>query len=139
MKIYVYYIGKPKNTHVNAIAEDYVKRACRFSSVEMREVKPERAEVFERHVSARKICLDPNGRAMDSDGFSQVIQRASLDARDLVFLIGAHDGLPPEWRSRSDLMLSLSPMTYSHEMARMMLTEQIYRAFAILNRLPYIR
>jgi 23S rRNA (pseudouridine1915-N3)-methyltransferase len=54
-----------------------------------------------------------------------------------VFLIGAHDGLPEAWRGREDVLLSLSKMTWPHELARAMLAEQIYRAFSILHNLPY--
>jgi 23S rRNA (pseudouridine1915-N3)-methyltransferase len=139
VKIFVYYIGKPKDAHANALAEDFLKRASRYAPVEMRETKPDRSDMFDRHAAARKIFLDPTGRAMDSDGFSQLLARAAMDARDLVFLVGAHDGLPQQWRGRADLLLSLSPMTFSHELARVMLAEQIYRGFAILNRLPYVR
>ena len=76
---------------------------------------------------------------MDSAAFARLIGSAGMEARDLVFLIGGHDGLPPEWRPRADLLLSLSPMTFPHELARAMLAEQIYRAFAILRNLPYVR
>jgi 23S rRNA (pseudouridine1915-N3)-methyltransferase len=57
----------------------------------------------------------------------------------LVFLIGGHDGLPPEWRSRTAQLLSLSTMTFPHELARAMLAEQIYRALATLRGHPYPR
>jgi 23S rRNA (pseudouridine1915-N3)-methyltransferase len=56
-----------------------------------------------------------------------------------VFLLGGHDGLPGEWRPRADLLLSLSAMTFPHELARAMLAEQIYRAFATLRGHPYPR
>jgi 23S rRNA (pseudouridine1915-N3)-methyltransferase len=56
-----------------------------------------------------------------------------------VFLLGGHDGLPPEWKPRADLLLSLSVMTFPHELARAMLAEQIYRAFTTLNGHPYPR
>jgi 23S rRNA (pseudouridine1915-N3)-methyltransferase len=62
-----------------------------------------------------------------------------MDGRDLVFVIGGHDGLPPGWSARADLLLSLSLMTFPHELARAMLAEQIYRAFATLRGHPYPR
>ena len=62
-----------------------------------------------------------------------------MEGRDLAFLIGGADGLLPEWRPRADLLLSLSPMTFPHELARAMLAEQIYRAFATLRNHPYPR
>src|SRR4051794_22374683 len=105
----------------------------------MREVRPERFDPWERHPAAHKVLLDPAGKTMDSRAFSRLIDKASTESRDLVFLIGGHDGLPAEWRPRGDLLLSLSAMTFPHELARAMLAEQIYRAFAILRNLPYVR
>jgi 23S rRNA (pseudouridine1915-N3)-methyltransferase len=105
----------------------------------MREIRPERMDLFAKHPTARKIFLDPAGKPLDSNGFSRLIAAAEMDGRDLVFLIGGHDGLPPEWRPRADILLSLSSMTFPHELARAMLAEQIYRAFAILRNLPYVR
>jgi 23S rRNA (pseudouridine1915-N3)-methyltransferase len=139
VKIFLYYIGRAKDPHTNAVAEDFLGRATRFAPCEMREIRPEKVDLFAKHPSARKIFLDPAGKPMDSQGFSKLIAAAEMDGRDLVFLIGGHDGLPSEWRHRADLLLSLSSMTFPHELARAMLAEQIYRAFAILRNLPYVR
>jgi 23S rRNA (pseudouridine1915-N3)-methyltransferase len=105
----------------------------------MREIVPQRFDLFARHPSARKIFLDPAGRPLDSPGFIQLFSTAAQTGQDLVFLIGGHDGLPPEWKPRADLLLSLSAMTFPHELARAMLAEQIYRAFTTLNGHPYPR
>ncbi len=86
-----------------------------------------------------KIFLDPAGKAMDSAGFIKVVEQAEREGQDLVFLLGGHDGLPAEWRARADLLLSLSAMTFPHELARAMLAEQIYRAFTTLRGHPYPR
>ncbi|HTU46870.1 MAG TPA: 23S rRNA (pseudouridine(1915)-N(3))-methyltransferase RlmH [Bryobacteraceae bacterium] len=139
MKLFLYYIGKPRDQHANAIAAEFVKRCSRYADCEMREIVPQRFDLFARHPSAWKILLDPAGRAMDSAGFIQIIERAEHEARDLLFLIGGHDGLPTEWKPRADLLLSLSPMTFPHELARAMLAEQIYRAFTTLRGHPYPR
>jgi 23S rRNA (pseudouridine1915-N3)-methyltransferase len=139
VKIYLYFIGKPKDPHANAVAEDFVGRAARYTPCEMREIRPERVDLWEKHPSARKIFLDPAGKPMDSPAFAAVISKAEMDGRDLVFLIGGHDGLPPAWRARADLLLSLSTMTFPHELARAMLAEQIYRGFCILRNHPYVR
>ena len=139
MKIYLYFIGKPKDSHTNAIAEDFLKRASRYAPAEMREIRPDRFDLWERHPSARKILLDPAGKAIDSAAFAKLIAKAELESRDLVFVIGGHDGLPAGWAPRADLLLSLSPMTFPHELARAMLAEQIYRAFATLRGHPYPR
>lgn len=139
LKLFLYYIGKPRDLHANAIAAEFVKRSGRYADCEMREIVPQRFDVFAKHASARKIFLDPAGRAMDSGGFIRLVERAEQEARDLVFLVGGHDGLPPEWKGRADLLLSLSSMTFPHELARAMLAEQIYRAFTTLRGHPYPR
>jgi len=105
----------------------------------MREITPERFDLFGKHPAARKIFLDPAGRSLDSTAFIAIVEQAEAHGQDLVFLLGGHDGLPHEWRARADLLLSLSPMTFPHELARAMLTEQIYRAFTTLRGHPYPR
>lgn len=139
MKIAVYYVGKPKDEHLNAIAADFLGRCTHYARIESREVKPGRGVPWEKMPGARRIALDPAGKAYDSAAFTALVERSEGEGRDLVFLVGAHDGLPAEWRASADLLLSLSPMTFPHELARAMLAEQIYRAFATLRGLPYIR
>jgi len=139
LKIYVYYIGKPRDPHANALAEDYLARLSRFCPVEMRQLRPDRDEPWTRHASARKIFLDPGGRQTDSPGFASLVARAQQEGRDLMFVVGGADGLPRGWTAHADLLLSLSAMTWPHELARAMLTEQLYRAFATLRGHPYPR
>ena len=139
MKLHLYYIGKPRDAHANAMAEEYVKRIRRYARLEMTEVKPERSEWWVKHASAWKVLLDPGGKSMPSTGFAGMVAKAELEARDLVFVIGGADGLPAEWREHADVLLSLSAMTFPHELARAVLAEQIYRAFAILRGHPYPR
>jgi 23S rRNA (pseudouridine1915-N3)-methyltransferase len=139
VKVFVYYIGKPRDTHANAIAAEFLKRSSRYSDCSMREILPQRFDLFAKHPTARKIFLDPTGRSIDSAQFVKSVERAERDGQDLVFLIGGHDGLPPDWKGRADLLLSLSPMTLPHELARAILAEQIYRAFTTLRGHPYPR
>ena len=139
MKIHLYFIGKPRDPHANAIAADFIARASRFAPCEMRELRPDRTDPWLRHPGGHKIALDPGGRAMDSRQFTALVERAGIESRDLVFLVGGADGLPAGWAQRADLSLSLSPMTLPHELARVMLAEQIYRALATLRGHPYPR
>jgi 23S rRNA (pseudouridine1915-N3)-methyltransferase len=139
MKIYLYFIGKPRDEHANSIAAEFLKRTSRWAACESREIDPRRFDLFTRHPSAFKIFLDPAGKPLDSARFATTIRTTENEARDILFLIGGHDGLPPEWKPRADLLLSLSPMTFPHELARAMLAEQIYRAFATLRGHPYPR
>jgi len=139
MKLFLYYIGKARDEHTNAIAGEFLKRSGRYGSCEMREVNPERFDLFGKHPAARKVFLDPGGKAINSQSFVSLIEQAEREGRDLVFLIGGHDGLPTAWKPRADLLLSLSAMTFPHELARAMLAEQIYRAFTTLRGHPYPR
>lgn len=133
MKILLYFIGKPRDAHANAMAEEYIKRSTRFAKCEMREIDPRRFDPFEKHSLAFKVLLDPAGDKLDSAKF------AALFDRDLVFVIGGADGLPPELRKRADRLLSLSALTMPHELARVVLAEQIYRALTTLRGHPYPR
>jgi 23S rRNA (pseudouridine1915-N3)-methyltransferase len=139
MKIFLYYIGKPRDAHANAMAADFISRAGHYCTCEMREIRPDRIDLKSKHPSAQRILLDPAGKRMDTAAFVSLISRAENESRDLVFLIGGADGLPPELRNAGDLLLSISPMTFPHELARVMLAEQIYRAFATLRGHPYPR
>jgi 23S rRNA (pseudouridine1915-N3)-methyltransferase len=135
LKVFLYYIGKPRDPHLNRVADDFVERASRYASTTMREIRPDRFDLHAKHPSAEHIYLDPGGRSFDSQAFSRIFAKAEMTGRDLVFLVGGADGLPAS--CRSDMLLSLSPMTFPHELARAMLAEQIYRAFAILRGHPY--
>lgn len=139
MKIYLYFIGRPKDPHFNALAEDFFTRVSRYTTAEMREIRPDRADPLAKHPTARKVLLDPGGKAIDSAGFTSLIAAAEREGRDLVFVIGGHDGLPDGWAARADRLLSLSPLTMPHELARVVVAEQIYRAFATLRGHPYPR
>lgn len=139
MRIYLYFIGKPRDEHANAMAAEFLKRSERYARCEMREIHSGRFDLFGKHASARKIFLDPAGKTLDSHQFTAVVAKAEQEGRDVVFLVGGHDGLPSEWKPRADLLLSLSAMTWPHELARAMLAEQIYRAFTTLRGHPYPR
>ncbi|MBK5293489.1 MAG: 23S rRNA (pseudouridine(1915)-N(3))-methyltransferase RlmH [Acidobacteriia bacterium] len=139
MKIHLYFAGKPRDQHAGAIAAEFLKRSSRYVKCEMREADPKRNDPLPRHPSAFKIALDPAGRSMDSPSLAALLAKLELEARDILFLVGGHDGLPAHWRAQADLLLSLSSMTFPHELARAMLAEQIYRAFTTLRGHPYPR
>jgi 23S rRNA (pseudouridine1915-N3)-methyltransferase len=139
VKIWVYYIGKARDEHANGFAAEFVKRTARYVQIEMREIQPERFDPWSRHPAAQKVLLDPAGKTLSSAQFVDWIARAEMEGRDQVFVIGGADGLPDGWRGRADLLLSLSAMTFPHELARAMLAEQLYRAFTTLRGHPYPR
>src|ERR1035441_4352222 len=88
MKTYLYFIGKPRDAHANALAEDYAARAARFAPVEMREIRPERTDLWVKHPAARKVFLDPAGKPMDPAGFAALVSQAEMEGRALAFLAG---------------------------------------------------
>jgi 23S rRNA (pseudouridine1915-N3)-methyltransferase len=139
VKIHLYYFGKPRDPHANAMAEDYLVRVSRYAKTDMLEIRAGRLDPWAKHPSAYTVCLDPAGKRFDSAGFITMMERAEREARDVVFVVGGADGLPAGWSDRADLLLSLSPMTYPHGLARVMLAEQIYRAFTTLRGHPYPR
>ncbi len=102
VKVYLYFIGKPKDPHANAIAADFLGRAARYSPCEMREIRPDRMDLWAKHPTARKIFCDPAGKPWIRRPSPNLIAKAEMEARDLVFLIGGHDGLPQGWAARAD-------------------------------------
>lgn len=119
------------------MAEEYVKRTGRYAQCEMREIHPARFDLWAKHAKATKILFDPKGKAFDSFKFADFVSRTEQKGRDLVFVVGGADGYPAGWREKADVLLSLSAMTFPHELARVMAAEQIYRAFTILLGHPY--
>lgn len=86
------------------------------------------------------IVVDPGGRSPNSREFAELLQRQCYDdARTLAFVVGDPDGVSSGIREAADLLLGLSRMTLPHDMARVVLTEQIYRGFTLIHGLPYDR
>lgn len=139
MKIYLYYEGKKRDQHSNAIADDFIGRISHFYAAHMAEIRPARFDLWAKHPNAFRVVLDPAGQALDSPAFAHWMAKAELRAADLVFFVAGADGPPAAWREKADMLLSLSRMTFPHELARAMLAEQIYRAFTALRGHPYPR
>lgn len=87
----------------------------------------------------RVVALDEGGRCLDSLGFARCLEEWFGAGRDIAFVIGGPDGLAAEFLTRADFRWSLSPLTFPHEMVRMLLVEQLYRASTILSGHPYHR
>lgn len=83
------------------------------------------------------VALDERGKALSSVDFAKWLGRQQSDGRDVAFVIGGDEGLSEDVRARAGLVLSLSAMTLPHRLARLMLCEQVYRAFTILKGEPY--
>ena len=133
MKVEVYYIGKPRSRPLNDAAAEYAKRLGRYCRFSIREIKSEKDAP---ETKALRVALDPRGEALDSAELAGLLEGAQ---RDVAFYVGGADGWTDEFREGADRLLSLSKMTLPHELARVVLVEQIYRAFTILSGHPYNR
>jgi 23S rRNA (pseudouridine1915-N3)-methyltransferase len=125
---------------MRAILDDYVKRISRSCPVEISEVRDGDAAIkkLDADRAAIVILLDAAGKNLDSNALAKRLgELRDRGTRELIFLCGDADGFPENLRQRAHQKLSLSAMTFSHELARVMLAEQLYRAFAILSGSPY--
>jgi 23S rRNA (pseudouridine1915-N3)-methyltransferase len=140
MKIRLLMLGKTRRPEMSAVLADYVKRIERACPIEVIEVRDGDAAVkrLDADRAAMALLLDAGGKALDSTAFAKWLgEQRDRGAREIIFVCGDADGFPDALRERVKQKLSLSAMTYSHELARVMLAEQIYRAFAILSGSPY--
>ena len=129
-------IGKVKAPFAEADAH-YRKMLQRHQPVEVIEVRDE--VNAEARIPARShvITLDRGGRAMSSQGWSQWLSERRIDAQDLSFLIGGPEGLSAHTTALADERLSFGPQTMAHQLARIVLLEQLFRATKILAGEPY--
>ncbi len=134
-KIKIYLVGKTKERWLEEALSEYEKRLTPFCSLEWIVAKDDPHLLDLLKHERELIALDPAGELMTSEKFSKFI--ASSPAR-LTLVIGGADGLPPEIRSRGK-HLSLSPLTFTHQITRLVLAEQLYRAFQIDAGTPYHR
>jgi 23S rRNA (pseudouridine1915-N3)-methyltransferase len=142
MKLRLLMLGKTRRPELRAAIDDYVKRISRSNPIEVEELRDGSAVLKKLEVNraATSVLLDAGGKAQDSESFAKWIgTQRDTGTRELIFVCGDADGFPAELRERVRQKISLSSMTYSHELARVMLVEQLYRAFAILSGSPYPR
>ena len=140
MKIRLLMLGKTRRTELRVILDDYVKRISRSCPVEMTEVRDSDAAIkkLDADRAATALLLDAGGKQHDSKSLAKWLgEQRDRGTREVIFICGDADGFSDSLRQRVPQKLSLSPMTYSHELARVMLAEQIYRAFATLSGSPY--
>ena len=133
-------IGKTRRPEMGAIIDDYVNRVRRSCPIEIMEVRDMQAALkkLDAERAATPILLDAGGRAIDSNALAKWLgELRDRGTRQVIFICGNADGFPESLRERVPQKLSLSAMTLSHELARVVLAEQLYRAFAILSGSPY--
>ena len=142
MKIRLLMLGKTRRPEMSAVLADYAKRIGRCCPVEISEVRDGEAALKKLGAdrAATALLLDAGGKVYDSTAFAKWLgEQRDRGTREIIFVCGDADGFPEMVRERVKQKISLSAMTYSHELARVMLAEQIYRAFAILSGSPYPR
>lgn len=143
MKIQIAWIGKTKDASIRALSGEYLQRISRYVDSESHEMASEEALL---ELTAGKsgrtapvlVLLDGRGRQFTSEEFAELLRdQQDRGTQNLFFGIGPSDGFSDKGRAAADLILSFGKMTLSHELARIVLLEQIYRAFTILKGHPY--
>ncbi|WP_326491735.1 23S rRNA (pseudouridine(1915)-N(3))-methyltransferase RlmH [Myxococcus stipitatus] len=152
MKVRLLSIGKDRSGLYEPAVQEYARRLThytRFELVELseasgRKLKPGDAKAAEADAILDKrkpqdllVALDERGALLDSVELSRYVAKAQTGAKDLLFVIGGDEGLDTRVRDAANLTLSLSKMTLPHRLARVVLVEQLYRAFTILKGEPY--
>ncbi|MGB9233402.1 MAG: 23S rRNA (pseudouridine(1915)-N(3))-methyltransferase RlmH [Terriglobales bacterium] len=146
MKIKVAWIGKTKEQAVQSLTDEYLKRIARYAEVEGLAVKDEATILAlargdrgrDRGKQGHKlVLLDSRGKQFSSEELAALLEREQIQAVPLLFAIGGSEGFADETRRQAGLTLSLGKMTLPHELARVVVLEQIYRAFTILKKHPY--
>jgi len=140
MRLRLIMLGKTRRPELRVVFDDYVKRIGRSCPIEVNEVRDGEAAIkrLDSDRAATALLLDAGGKPQDSESLARWLgEQRDRGIREIVFVCGEAGGFPESLRKRVAQRLSLSPMTYSHELARVMLAEQLYRAFAILSGSPY--
>jgi 23S rRNA (pseudouridine1915-N3)-methyltransferase len=155
MQVIIAAVGHKMPTWINTGFEEYAKRMPPECRLQLKEIKPversgsktaETAMAIERERieaalprGARIIALDERGRDLSSVQLSQQLLNWQQDGRDLAIVIGGADGLDAGFKSQADMLLRLSSLTLPHGMVRVLLAEQLYRAWTITQNHPYHR
>lgn len=146
MNFRIIVVGKPALAHAKAATDDYLKRLGRHGNHELIVIKAGSSEevsekLLERSEGCFRIVLDERGKALTTREFHEHIERLRMrgDIKSVAFLIGAADGHSDEMRQKADLLLQVSSFTLQHELALVVLLEQLYRIASIDAGSPYHR
>ena len=142
VKLKIAWIGKTKEPAIASLTEEYLKRISRYSSVESIALRDELDLLAKVGPSAKTkstlVLLDSRGKEFSSEEFARFLgDYQERNPLPLVFAIGGANGFGAEARSAAQHFISLGRMTLAHELARVVLLEQVYRAFTILKGHPY--
>ena len=140
MKLRLLMLGKSRRPELRGVFDDYVKRISHSCPIEVNEVRDGESAIkrLDTDRAATALLLDAGGKQHDSGSLAKWLgEQRDRGTREIIFVCGDADGFPESLRKRVTQKISLISMTYSHELARVMLAEQLYRAFAILSGSPY--
>ena len=143
MKLKLAWIGKTKSTAIQSLTDDYLKRIQRCADAEALQLPDESALLKLREKSGPRpahtiVLLESRGRQLTSEEFAQFLQNhQDRNPQPLILAIGPADGFSDAARKSATAAISLGKMTLAHELARIVLLEQVYRAFTILKGHPY--
>lgn len=143
MKLRIVWVGRTKEAAITALTIEYLKRLGRYAATESMEVASEEAllKIVDKLAARTRpvlVILDQRGRQFTSEEFAEFLgDQQDRGTQQLVFAIGPADGFTAAARHAADLTLSFGKMTLAHELARVVLLEQLYRAFTILKGHPY--
>ena len=142
MKVKIAWIGKTREPAIQELTDDYLKRISRYAETEGTALKDETTllKLCGRDARPRHtlVLLDSRGKQLSSEELAKFVgEHQDRSPQPLLFAIGPADGFGDEARRAASLTLSLGKMTIAHELARVVLLEQLYRAFTILKRHPY--
>ena len=143
-------VGSIKEKYLKDAIDEYTKRLKKYTSIELIEVKDEglveeskaialEAEKIKKHLSPRDyvVTMEIEGKQLTSEEFSEKLNQIQIENSNIVFIIGGSYGLSDEIKQMSKLHLSFSKMTFPHQLFRVLLLEQIYRCYKILNNESY--
>ena len=141
MKIRLIILGKTRRAEFRVLLDDYLRRIRHYTEIQTSELRDANSSAWKKlkiNPGATIVLLDAAGKQFTSQQFARWLgDLRDRGTRELVFLCGDAEGFPGEIRSDASQKISLSTLTMPHEFARVVLTEQIYRAFAILAGHPY--
>ena len=148
MKFRFVWVGKTKDKHWKALQEEYLKRLSHFVRCEVAETREsaphEGPEIEGKRLlellnpKTLAVLLDVGGKQPTSHQLAEMIGKWQLSGtKEVAFVIGGAGGVSEEIRGKADHVLSLSFLTFTHEMARVLLLEQLYRGYTIINGFPY--
>ena len=143
MKLKIAWIGKTKSPAIQSLTAEYLKRIAAYTHVDSLQLSDEAALLKLREKSGMRpahalVLIDPRGKQLSSEEFARFLENhQDRNPQPLILAIGPADGFTDAARHSASAILSLGKMTLAHELARIVLLEQVYRAFTILKGHPY--